>query len=267
MFFAAGPADAELPTDCVRDAERLGCTAFAALPLGAGRGGHRPVGVLWVALTPSQSAGGPTQSLIPCASLLQTLPSGRSVEQQEQQACRMQLVTVGLGVGASTASAGPAYHPGPDVAEELLRDRTALQQLAGAVSLALASSAPAASPGPPSSASGRGHQEDPLSWRAGVVARLWSAGSLQALLEAVRQAAAQHVARGCMAEVVVTAAVAPGAAAKLGYMLAATGVPAAAAGAPPSGPLPLALSEVADGGRESPPPAGYTSPFMRPATL
>lgn len=264
VFFSSGHADEELPPDCVRDAARLGSTAFAALPLGAGRGGQRPVGLLWVALAPSQSGGVPAQSLIPCCSLLQTLPSGRSVEQQEQN--RSQLVTVGLGVGGPSVSAGHAYHPGPDVAEELLRDRAALQQLAGAVSLALAASAPAGSPGPPSSASDRAHQDDPLSWRAGVVARLWAAGSLQALLEALRQATAQHVARGCLAEVVVTAAVVPGAAAKLGYMLAATGVPAAAV-APPSGPLPLPLSEVADGGRESPPPSGYTSPFTRPATL
>ncbi len=270
MFFAPAPADEELPPDCARDAERLGSTAFAALPLAAGRGGLRPVGLLWVALSPSPSVTGPTQSLIPCCSLLAPLPSGQSFKQQEQQACRTQLVTaVGLGLGASSATAGPTYQAGPNVAEDLLRDRTALRKLAGAVSLALATALPAASsPGPYSSASDRGRQqEDPLSWRAGVVARLWSAGSLQALVEAVREAAAQHMSRECLAEVAVTVAVAPGPAAKVGYMLRAAAAGPAAAAAPPSGLLPLPLFDEANGGRESPTPSGYAGPSKRPVTL
>lgn len=257
----------------MRDAERLGSTAFAALPLAAGRASHRPVGLLWVALPPPQSVAGHMHSLIPCCSLLQTLPSGKSLTQQKQQASHTQLVTaVGQGLEPSGASAGPTYLPKPNTAEQLLRDRLALRKLAGAVSLALATSSPApSSPGPYSSASDRvRQQDDPLSWRAGVGARLWSAGGLQDLVEAVRQAAAQHVSRSCLAEVAVTVAVAPSAAAKVGYMLRAEAAgPAAVAAAarPSSSLLPLPLFDERNSGRESPTPPDYAGPSRRPATL
>ncbi len=98
--------------------------------------------------------------------------------------------------------------------------------------------------------------------------RVWSAGSLQALVEAVRGAAAQHVSRECLAEVAVTVAVAPGPAVKVGYMLRAAAAGPAAAAAPASGLLPLPpMSDERSGGREHPTPSGYADPSKRPVTL